>query len=160
MSNDGIKDIKIPIRFRRRPHPVTPDYRPGWKISLLLLILHLASRGGKSSLTRLHVLNWAVRTARHQEEFSETLSSKAPLFAFNVRFEPAFSRAIDLAAAARLVDWIGGSRICLTHAGEEIARKIKKNGTALRPEISFLEKVGKSITEPQALGLAKGADIV
>src|ERR1019366_9944223 len=108
---DGIAtEIRIPIRFKKRPNAVAPDFRPGWKVSLLLLILQFGSRGGKSSLTRLHVLNWAVRSIRHQEELLTTIKSEAPLFSFNVRFEPAFSRAIDLAVAAALVTWVGGNR--------------------------------------------------
>lgn len=159
MANEVVTEIKIPIRFKKRPNAVAPDFRPGWKVSLLLLILQLGSRGGKSSLTRLHVLNWAVRSARHQEELLATLKSEAPLFSFSVRFEPAFSRAIDLAAAARLVSWVGGNRIVLTAKGSEIARMLKKNSDVFLPESSFLESVGKGVTEPQALRLAKGADI-
>jgi hypothetical protein len=159
MADDIVAQIKVPIRFRKRPNSVAPDFRPGWKVSLLLLILELASRGKKSSLTRLHVLNWAVRSARHQEDLVATLKSDAPLFSFNVRFEPAFSRAVDLAAAAGFVSWVGGNRIELTETGSAIARSLKKSAEVFQPEVMFLEGVGKSITEPKALSLAKGADI-
>lgn len=159
MADEIVAEIKIPIRFKKRPNAVAPDFRPGWKVSLLLLILQFGSRGGKSSLTRLHVLNWGVRSAKHQEELLATLKSEAPLFAFSVRFEPAFSRAIDLGAAAGFVSWVGGSRIEVTATGSEIARKLKKNTQVFLPELLFLEGVGKSLTEPQALRLAKGADI-
>lgn len=159
MADDIVAQINIPIRFKKRPNSVAPDFRPGWKVSLLLLILELASRARKSSLTRLHVLNWAVRSSRHQQDLLATLESDAPLFSFNVRFEPAFSRAIDLAAAAGFVSWVGGNRIELTATGSEIARKLKKTAEVFRPEVTFLEGVGKSLTEPEALRLAKGADI-
>ena len=159
MADEIAAEIRIPIRFKKRPNAVAPDFRPGWKVSLLLLILQFGSRGGKSSLTRLHVLNWAVRSIRHHEELLTTIKSKAPLFSFNVRFEPAFSRAIDLAVAAALVTWVGGNRIELSAGGSEIARKLRKNSEVFLPELSFLESIGKTITEPQALRLAKGADI-
>ena len=93
--------IDLPFRFKRRPIAIAPDFRKDWKIAILLLILEICSRGGKSSLKRLHVINWAVRTARHQHEFEETKSVDAPLFAFKVRFEPAFSRAIEFARSAK-----------------------------------------------------------
>jgi hypothetical protein len=96
MADEIDTEIKIPIRFKKRPNAVAPDFRPGWKVSLLLLILQFGSRGGKSSLTRLHVLNWAVRSNRHQQQLLTTMESEAPLFSFNVRFEPAFSRAMIL----------------------------------------------------------------
>jgi hypothetical protein len=159
MANEITTEIDIPIRFKKRPNAVAPDFRPSWKLSLLLLTLYLSSRGGKSSLTRLHVLNWAVRSSRHQREFIATLKSETPLFSFKVRFEPAFSRAVDLAAAARLIAWVGGNRIELTATGSQIARKLKRDSHLFAPETSFLESVGKSVTEPQALRLAKGADI-
>jgi hypothetical protein len=160
MANEIAPEIKVPIRFKKRPYAVAPDFRPGWKVSLLLLILHLSSRGGRSSLTRLHVLNWAARSVRHQREFAATLKAEAPLFSFKVRFEPAFSRAVDLAAAAGLVSWVGGNRIEVSATGSRIAKKLERSVQTFRPEISFLQGIGKSVTESQALALAKGADIV
>ena len=160
MANEIASEIKVPIRFTKRPRPISPDFRPDWKISVLLLVLQFGSRGRKSSLTRLHVLNWAVRSDRHRKELLATIEADAPLFAFNVRFEPAFSRAVDLAAAAGLVSWVGGKRLELNATGSEIATNLKKHSDLFVPELDFLETVGKSLTEPAALRLAKGADIV
>jgi len=70
-----------------------------------------------------------------------------------------FSRAIDLAVAAKLIDWVGGNRVELTEKGRSIAKSLQKTENIFRPEVLFLEEVGKSLTEPEALGLAKGADI-
>ena len=41
--------INVPFRFKRRPIAIAPDFRKDWKIALLLLILEICSRGGKSS---------------------------------------------------------------------------------------------------------------
>jgi hypothetical protein len=89
--------ISTPFTFRRRPMPIAAELRPDWKIATLLLILQISSHAGKSSLKRLHVLNWAVRSARHQKEFERARAQPQSLFGFQVRFEPAFARAIDLA---------------------------------------------------------------
>lgn len=159
MSNDVVTDIKIPFRFKRRPRSIAPDFRIDWKISLLLLILELSSRGGKSSLNRLHVLNWAVRSSKHQEEFVATRDSESPLFSFSVRFEPAFSRAIDVAVAAGLTNWVGGNRLELTPRGRTLAKSVLKEKELFEPEVAFLTRVGKSVSESEALGLLKGADI-
>lgn len=159
MPDETLRGVKTRIQFRKKPNSVTPDYRPSWKVPLLLLILHISSRGGKSSLTRLHVLNWATRTALHQQEFTQTVESSVPLFKFRVRFEPAFSRAIDLAAAAGFVKWVNGNRLELAPQGESIARDLVKQKEAFGPEITFLEGVGKRVTEDQALKLLKGTDI-
>ena len=159
MAEELARAIRKPIRFTKRPNPVAPDFRPDWKVSLLLLILHVSSRGGKSSLTRLHTLNWAVRTKKHQNEFFMTRTTDAPLFAFKVRFEPAFSRAIDLAAAAKLVNWVGGDRIELTPLGTAIAKSLLQQNEAFAPEVEFLERIGKRVTEDDALKLVRGPDI-
>jgi hypothetical protein len=159
MVDEVARDIKIPFRFRRKPRSIPPDLRTDWKVSLLLLILEISSRGGRSSLKRLHVLNWAVRSSRHQEEFEATNTSNTPLFNFNVRFEPAFSLAIDLAVAAGLTTWVGGDRLELTAIGRSTAKGLLKSKDFFIPEVDFLRRVGKSVTEAQAVSLLKGADI-
>lgn len=42
------------LRFKRRPMAIAAELRPDWKIGAMLLILHISSRGGKSSLRRLY----------------------------------------------------------------------------------------------------------
>lgn len=44
------------FRFKRRPMAIAAEFRPDWKMGALLLILHLSSRGEKSSLPRLPIL--------------------------------------------------------------------------------------------------------
>lgn len=151
--------IDLPFRFKRRPIAIAPDFRKDWKIALLLLILEICSRGGKSSLKRLHVINWAVRTTHHQREFEETRNVDAPLFAFKVRFEPAFSRAIEFAEAQRLIAWVEGDRVQITQLGRTYAGAIIKKGEILGTEIAFLKRVGKSVTESDATKLLTGAKI-
>ena len=159
MPEDLALEIRRPVRFTKRPNSIAPDFRPDWKISVLLLILQLGSRGGKSSLTRLHTINWAIRTGRHMAEFFATREADTPLFDFRVRFEPAFSRAIDLAVAASLVEWVGGDRIHLNANGVRIAKSLEKNSDILRPEVEFLTKIGKGLAEDEAVRLVKGSDI-
>jgi hypothetical protein len=105
------------------------------------------------------VINWAVRTARHQHEFEQTRDVDAPLFAFKVRFEPAFSRAIDFAEAQRLITWIDGNRVQITALGDTYAEAIVKDGEILGAEIAFLRRVGKSLTETDATKLLTGTRI-
>jgi hypothetical protein len=151
--------IDLPFRFIRRPIAIAPDFRKDWKIALLLLILETCSRGGKSSLKRLHVLNWAVRTIRHQSEFEEARDIDSPLFAFKVRFEPAFSRAIEFAEAQRLIEWVDGDRVQITNSGRTFVHAVLNNREILQEEIAFLERVGKSVTESDATKLLTGTKI-
>ncbi len=143
-------DIGLPFRFHRRPMPIAAELRPDWKIATLLLILDLSSRGGKSSLKRLHILNWAIRSPQFRAEFEDARANPMPLFGFNVRFEPAFSRAIDFAVGERLVEWVGGNRLGITPKGRRWIKEIERNEELMDSERKFLIGIGKSVTEPVA----------
>ena len=67
---------------------IAAELRPDWKMGALLLILQFSSRGGKSSLRRLHILNWALRSAKNRAEFEQVREHQQPLFSFQFRFEP------------------------------------------------------------------------
>ena len=93
------------------------ELRPDWKIGALLLVLHLSSRGGKSSLRRLHILNWALRSAKNRTEFEEVRERQQHLFSFQFRFEPALGRAINLAVGEKFIEWVDGDRLQITAKG-------------------------------------------
>ena len=133
--------------------PIAAALRPDWKISTLLLLLQISSYGGKSSLKRLHVLNWAIRYPQFGAEFKEARANPLPLFGFSVRFEPAFSRAIDLAVAEQLVSWVGGDRLQITQKGRRWVTGILKDESLMRPERDFLTGISKTVTETVAEGL-------
>jgi hypothetical protein len=144
------REIDLPFRFRRKPMPIAAELRPDWKIAILLLLLHVSSHAGKSSLKRLHVLNWAIRSPKHRKEFEEAQKNPLPLFGFNVRFEPAFSRAIDLAVGDQLVSWVGGNRLQITPKGRRWIADILKDKSLMQDERDFLSRIGKSVTEKGA----------
>lgn len=152
-------DIDLPFRFKRKPLPIVAELRPDWKIATLLLILQLSSRGGKSSLKRLHVLNWSIRSPQFRSDFEGNLKNPLPLFRLNVRFEPAFSRAIDLAVGENLVEWVSGNRLNITRTGRLVVDAILKDDSLMRDEREFLLRIGKSVTEKVADDMfsAKGA---
>jgi hypothetical protein len=143
-------DIDRPFRFKRRPMPIAAELRPDWKMATLLLILHLSSMGGKSSLKRLHILNWAVRSARHREEFDQVRDHLSPLFGFQFRFEPALARAVDLAVGDGVVEWVGGDRLKITTRGKRWIERIENDESLLQDERAFLKRIGKTITETMA----------
>jgi hypothetical protein len=141
------RDIDIPFRFRRRPTAIPAEFRPDWKIAELLLILEISSYGGKSTLKRLHLLNWAVRSLKYQAEFHRHLENSTPLFGFTVRFEPGFAKAIDLAVGEELVQWVGGNRLQITPKGKRWVAEIKRDPSLMQKERAFLEAFGKRVTE-------------
>ena len=139
------------FRFTRRPMAIAAELRPDWKIGALLLILHLSSHGGKSSLRRLHILNWALRSAKNRAEFEQVREHRQPLFSFQFRFEPALGRAINLAVGEKLVEWVGGDRLKITAKGKGWITDILKDDSVMYEEREFLKRIGKSITEPLAM---------
>ena len=142
--------VDRPFTFKRRPAPVPAEARPLWKIAALLFILRLSSRSGKSSLRRLHLLNWANRSSANRDLFTSSRQAAMPLFRFNVRFEPAFSRAIDLAVGNGLVQWVGGDRIQISATGNRLVDGFLKDDSVLQDERAFLIGLGKSVTEAEA----------
>ena len=127
--------------------PVAAELRPDWKMAALLLILQLSSHAGKSSLKRLHVLNWSIRLPRFRNQFETSLRNPLPLFRLNVRFEPAFSRAVDLAVGEGFVAWVGGNRLQITGKGKRWVQDILKDQSLMREEKDYLVRLGKSVTE-------------
>jgi tRNA(Ile)-lysidine synthetase-like protein len=67
-----------------------------------------------------------------------------------VRFEPAFSRAIDLAVGEELVTWVGGDRLQISAKGKRWVKDILKDESLMREEREFLKKIGKTVTEKAA----------
>ena len=135
------------LRFKRRPMAIAAEFRPDWKIGALLLILDLSSRSGKSSLRRLHILNWALRSAKIRAEFEQVREHQQALFNFQFRFEPALGRAINLAVGEKYVGWVGGDRLQITPKGQRWVKDILKDESVMRDERDFLERIGKDITE-------------
>src|SRR5580700_1980079 len=135
------------FRFKRRPMAIAAELRPDWKMGAMLLILHLSSRGGKSSLRRLHILNWALRSARNRAEFEQVREHQQPLFSFQFRFEPALGRAINLAVGEKLVEWVGGDRLQITAKGRRWITDVMKDDSVMYQEREFLSRIGKDITE-------------
>jgi hypothetical protein len=129
---------------------IAAELRPDWKIGVVLLILHLSSHGGKSSLRRLHILNWALRSSKNRAEFEQVREHQQPLFSFQFRFEPALGRAINLAVGEKLIEWVGGDRLQITPKGKRWVTEILKDEAVMQEERDFLKRIGKSITEPVA----------
>ncbi len=135
------------FRFTRRPMAIAAELRPDWKMAALLLILHLSSRGGKSSLRRLHILSWAIRSPRNRAEFEQVREHQQPLFSFQFRFEPALGRAINLAVGEKLVEWVGANRLQITAKGKRWIADITKDESVMYQEREFLKRIGKDVTE-------------
>jgi hypothetical protein len=137
--------LDVPFRFNQRPSPVPGELRLTWGIALLLLIVFY-SRGKKTSLQKLHVLNWAVRSEGNRREFRAVLNREKSTFNFIPRVEPSVNRAIQFAIAEKLVIVDQGRRLTLTPKGLAAAREVNGSDTFVA-EKSFLEAIRAAATE-------------
>jgi hypothetical protein len=133
------------LRFERRPSPVLAEHRPMYKIGQVLLILAIASRGNKSSLPRLQLFNWALKSAERQALLLKAVEKKelqVPAWGF----DPALAIAVRIAIAEGLVAE-NSTGYEITGAGEFFVKEILKDADLFGPERSFLSSLGKGLTE-------------
>ena len=142
-TSDLLDALDIPFKFRTRPTSLPADLRPTWRLAVLALILERSCKGGRATLRKLHVLNWAIRSKESRGAFLKLLAGDGDPDAAIVRFEPALNRAIDLARGERLVVRESGDRVQLTPLGALFVNEIEKSDNCLVEERNFLRRVGK-----------------
>lgn len=142
------------LRFERRPAPVLPEHRPLYKIAQVILVLHLGCRAGKSSLTKLHLFNWALKSTERRQRLSQAARTKN----LNVTawgFDPALAIALRYACAEELIATTS-SGYELTGRGQTFASLIMDHPDVMIEEKTLLGDVGKNITENMVDVVAKG----
>ena len=141
-----MSDLNIAtLRFKRRPSPVIPEHRPLYKISQLLLVLYFASRGGRSSLFRLQLFNWALKDeVRAQHLYRAVEERRLRVSAWG--FDPAVSIALRLAVAEGLIQ-IDKNGCAITEQGSMFIEQVIAQPDMLRREKATLAKIGKRVTE-------------
>lgn len=97
MPRIEIPELDAAFVFRRRPVAIPGDLRPSWRIGLLVQLLRRCCRGGRSTLARLHVLSWGIRTKESRRQLQDALNGHAAPDCLIVRLEPFLNRAVDLA---------------------------------------------------------------
>jgi hypothetical protein len=132
------------VTFHRKPMPLMAEHRPIYKITQILLVLHLASRGKKSSLIRLHLFSWVLKDERRKEILTESVKYDKILFGV-WGVDPAVNISLQYAEAEELIEKAGLS-YRLTQRGAEYASKIDA-GMAFRDDYLFLQSLGLKITE-------------
>lgn len=147
LTQFDIPELRTEFVFRRRPVAIPGDLRPGWRIGLLVLLLNRCCRSGRTSLTRLHVLSWGIRTKESRRALLAAVEGTLTPDSLIVRFEPFLNRAVDFAIGEELVRRLGGSRIELTSNGKKLAEELAKIETAFVVENQFMETIRHKVTE-------------
>lgn len=142
------------LLFERRPSPVLVEHRPLYKITQLLLVLQISSRGGKSTLPRLHLFNWALKRTDRILKLVEAATAKV-LNMTAWGFDPALAIAIRFAVAEDLVKPTS-TGYQLSDKGKAFIAEVLKEPDAFANERKLLIQVGKDITEAMVDKVAKG----
>ena len=142
-----IPELKTEFVFSRRPMAISGDLRPAWRIGLIVLLLKNCCRGGKTSLARLHVLSWGIRTRRSQIDLQAAAGGELPLAAVMVRFDPFLDRAVDFAIGERLLSHHGGRAVELTPSGKQLATDLEAEESLFVAEKRFIASIRRGVTE-------------
>lgn len=143
------------LRFTRRPIPVLPDHRPLYKIAQVLLIL-AESRGGKSSLPRLHLFNWALKSQQRLNTL-RTAVHEATLSLPTWGFDPALAIALRYAVAECLIKQVANG-YQLEDKGRKFLKDALKDQDVFVSERIVLSEIGKGVTETMVDAVSKDWD--
>lgn len=154
MTSFDFDNLDTLLVFRSRPEAIPSDFRPIWRICLILLILQLASRSQKSSISKIQILNWAIRSKESRESLLRSIDGKVSPDTIALRIEPSLNRAIDLAQGEGLIEFVNGKNIQLTWHGGNVVKKLLELDSLFTEEKSFLLEIGKSkLTEQTVISL-------
>jgi hypothetical protein len=150
---DNFEILDVHFTFKRRPLDLPGDLRPNWRVPLLVIILVLCCRGGRSSLFRLHLLNWTIREKGRQTALIASLSSSTDYSGIRLQVEPSFVKAIQFAVGEGLLERLGKGRVKITDKGKQFGTDIMQSD-CLFEEKTFLNAVGFRLTEEWVTGFA------
>jgi len=140
------------LKFNRRPTPVFPEHRPLYKIAQVLLILK-DSRGRKSSLPRLHLFNWALKSEQRMQMLLDSIKQDR-LSLPTWGFDPALAIALRFAVAEHLIAQVANG-YQLEEKGRRFIEDAMKDRGILQAERAVMTEVGKGITEKMVEAVAK-----
>lgn len=146
-------NIIIKGGFRDRKMPLSADYRPLYKIGLVILTLKIASTGSRSSLNKLHFMMYALKSSWNRSFIRSAIEADdiSPIISWGV--EPALNKALMFAVAEGFIE-IDGDRYALTSVGDTFAKMMIKDNGLFTEEKDFLTFIGKrKVTEAFMLNL-------
>lgn len=152
MKNLDIELFGKSVVFRSQPESIPGDFRPLWRICVVILFLRLASIGNKASLSKIHVLNWAIHTKENRENLLKVINEGMRPDLLIVRVEPSLNRAIEFAHGEGLIERRTGNKIQLTARGIHVADQLFERDDLLVEEKKFLNALGKNKLTENMIG--------
>ncbi len=131
MIKEKIPEIAgLSYTFRDRGTAIPGDHRPVWRMALVVCLLKHCSRAQKSSLVRLHILDWAVRRVKARDQLLAFLQGELGVRYICVRYDPALLRAVLFGEGEQLLK-VAGKNVQLLLAGERLAGEVETSKTIL-----------------------------
>ena len=81
------------ITFSKKPISIPPEYRPSYTIGLIVLILKICCQSSKSSLLKLHLINWALKSDENRNSLKKFVLSNYTESSKTWGIEPSLNRA-------------------------------------------------------------------
>lgn len=130
------------ITFSKKPISIPPEYRPSYTIGLIVLILKVCCQSSRSSLLKLHLINWALKSKENQESLRNFVLSNYTETSKTWGIEPSLNRALNYSVHEGICSITKG-KYQLQKKGETFYSKIIANPEYLTEEIDFLKFLGK-----------------
>ena len=130
------------ITFSKKPISIPPEYRPSYSIALIVLILKICCQGSKSSLLKLHLINWALKSNENKDSLKKFVLSNYTENSKTWGIEPSLNRALNYSVHEEICS-IENGKYLLLEKGEIFFSKIVENPEYLNQEIDFLNFLGK-----------------
>lgn len=144
------------LSFTRRPISVPADYRPMYKIGIIVMILKICCRAERGGLLKLHLLSWALKSSKNMDLVRQYIANNYKNEFSVWGIEPALNRALLLAVAEGICEIIEGKTYQLTEKGNKFYKMIVADNELLEEEKSFLKFVGKNkITDSRIDAISK-----
>jgi hypothetical protein len=132
------------ITLTKRPIPLSVDYRPMYKITMILLVLKLNCTKSKSTLFKIHFLVWFIKSKEHMLLLYKHIDSKNIINVTNWSIEPSVIRAIRIMIAENLISK-DNDKYILSDIGESFINKILDDKDIFKQEKDFLKSIGKQM---------------
>lgn len=107
--------------YTERPTPVAGTLRTEWRCAIILLILDTVCRKKKSSLFKLHLFNWSLKSNDNAQIVINILKGEVKPYVATIRFDPYLIRALMYLISTNLINRVGSESFSLTDLGQQIA---------------------------------------
>ncbi|MFT6031050.1 MAG: hypothetical protein ACI8O8_002798 [Oleiphilaceae bacterium] len=141
------------LSFSRKKAAVIPELRPMYKVGKLLLILKLCCSGGKASLLKLHLFNWAMLEPQRLQALQLSAEKKELLLGV-WGIDPSLNMALSYATSEGLLSRTLNGAYQLTAKSDTfiLGSKLLE---LFDTESNQLKVIAKQITEAMVIQAAK-----